>query len=158
MPPRIEFSESDVDQARAAGVLLELGRNPLILDRALYRELVKGAIARTVEQLRARTAAQAEEKAAARQQSRGQRERSPLDELEAEHCAQAREFAVRAHNVNLDVGAALLSQLAVVDPDDGDVARFFAYGLLGSETPNYLGNGDHTVKTIAANGLRLVLD
>ena len=38
-----------------------------------------------------------------------------------------------------------------------DVARFFAYGLLGPESGGYLGGGDHTVATIAANGIRLVV-
>jgi hypothetical protein len=37
-PPPIRFTEADVDQARAAGVLLELGRTPIILDRAVYRD------------------------------------------------------------------------------------------------------------------------
>jgi hypothetical protein len=39
-----------------------------------------------------------------------------------------------------------------------DVARFFAYGLLGPESSSYLGTSDHVARTIAANGLRLVLD
>ena len=39
-----------------------------------------------------------------------------------------------------------------------DVARFFAYGLLGPDTSSYLGTGDHVARTIAANGIRLVLD
>ena len=39
-----------------------------------------------------------------------------------------------------------------------DVARFFAYGLLGPDQRGYLGTGDHTVATIAANGIRLVFD
>ena len=39
-----------------------------------------------------------------------------------------------------------------------DVARVFAYGLLGPESSSYLGTGDHVARTIAANGLRLVLD
>ena len=43
-------------------------------------------------------------------------------------------------------------------PDDLDVARFFAYGLLGPESSSYLGTSDHVARTIAANGLRLVLD
>ena len=134
-PPRIEFSEADVDQARAAGVLLELGRAPIVLDRALYRELAKGAVARTVETLRARVGERAEEKAAQRRGARDQRERSPLDQLEAEHRAQAREYATRAHGVNLDLGAALLDTLATVDPADMNVARFFAHGLLGTRQP-----------------------
>jgi hypothetical protein len=38
------------------------------------------------------------------------------------------------------------------------VARFYCYGLLGPETAHYLGTGDHAARTIAANGIRLVLD
>jgi hypothetical protein len=34
-PLPIRFTEADVDRARAAGVLLELGRTPIILDRAV---------------------------------------------------------------------------------------------------------------------------
>lgn len=54
---RVGFSEGDVDQARAAGVLIEFERGwPLIVDRSLYRELAKQAIARTHEELEAKVA------------------------------------------------------------------------------------------------------
>jgi hypothetical protein len=69
-----------------------------------------------------------------------------------------RELARQAHGTNLDLGAALLTELATVASDDMDVARFFAYGLLGPESSSYLGTSDHVARTIAANGLRLVLD
>ena len=47
-PPAIRFNEADVDQARAAGVLIEFEHGtPIIGDRAPYRELAKGAIVRT---------------------------------------------------------------------------------------------------------------
>jgi hypothetical protein len=46
--PTVRFSDAEVDQARAAGVTVEFERGwPLIVDRALYRELAKQAIART---------------------------------------------------------------------------------------------------------------
>ena len=55
--PRVRFSGEEVDQARAAGVTLEFERcAPLIVDRSLYRELVKQAIARTVTELEAQVA------------------------------------------------------------------------------------------------------
>jgi hypothetical protein len=45
-PPAFRFTEADVDQARAAGGLIELDRGQsVITDRALYRELAKQAIA-----------------------------------------------------------------------------------------------------------------
>jgi hypothetical protein len=37
-----------------------------------------------------------------------------------------------------------------------DVARFFAYGLLGPDERGYLGSATHSVATLAANGIRLV--
>ena len=39
-----------------------------------------------------------------------------------------------------------------------DVARCFACGLLGRDRPNYVVGADHAARTIAANGIRLVLD
>ena len=157
-PPPVRLAEVELDQARAAGVLLELGRTVVILDRGLYRELVKAAIKRTTDELReraqARIAEQRERKAA-----RGdRRERTASEQAEAEHRAQERESARRAHGVNLDLGAALLDRLATVDPASMDVARFYCYGLLGPESAHYLGSGDHTARVIAANGIRLVLD
>ena len=50
----MRFSDEEVDQARAAGVTIEFEHGaPLIVDRSLYRELVKQAIARTVSELEA---------------------------------------------------------------------------------------------------------
>jgi ParB/RepB/Spo0J family partition protein len=65
--PRVRFSDEEVDQARAAGVTIEFEHGaPLIVDRSLYRELVKQAIARTVSELEARVADQAAERKASR--------------------------------------------------------------------------------------------
>jgi hypothetical protein len=155
-PPPIRFSDADVDQARAAGVLLELedSRAPIVCDKALYRELAKQALKRSVDELRAR----ADAKGKQQRSSTSTRQRSPREELDVEHRANLRELTRQAHGTNLDLGAALLNDLASVAPDDIDVARFFAYGLLGPETTSYLGTGDHVARTIAANGLRLVLD
>jgi hypothetical protein len=48
-PPTIRFTPADVDQARAAGVLIEFDSGPpIITDRGVYRELCKQAIARTL--------------------------------------------------------------------------------------------------------------
>ena len=154
-PPTFRFDTADTDQARAAGVLIELdGSNPIITDLALYRELAKQAIARTVEQLRERAAA----KASGKRAGASKRDRTPREELDVEHRATLRELTRQAHGTNLDLGTQLLTELAAVAPDDIDVARFFALGLLGPESGNYLGTGDHIARTIAANGLRLVLD
>src|ERR671934_1990231 len=90
-PPPVRLGEAELDQARAAGVLLELDeRTQVILDRGIYRELVKAAVARTVEDLRARAAARATEQRERKAASR--RERTPREEADVEHRAQAREF------------------------------------------------------------------
>jgi ParB/RepB/Spo0J family partition protein len=154
-PPTIRFSEADVDQARAAGVLIELDRStPIITDRPLYRELCKQAIARTTEDLKARVA----DKATGKRAGASQRERTPREQLDSEHRASVREITRQAHGTNLDLGAALLTQLATVPADDMDIARFFAYGLLGPDASNYGGREDDVAQAIAANGLRLVLE
>ncbi|MGA2322045.1 MAG: ParB/RepB/Spo0J family partition protein [Solirubrobacteraceae bacterium] len=155
-PPSIRFADAEVDQARAAGVLVEFERGTAIItDRALYRELAKQAITRTVEELRAAKQADITERASRRAQ--GQQERTPQEKLEAEHRAALSDLSARAHATNLDLGAALLQKLAVVDPADLDVARFFAYGLLGPDRRGYLGNAEQAVGTIVANGIRLVI-
>ncbi|MGH2799765.1 MAG: ParB/RepB/Spo0J family partition protein [Thermoleophilaceae bacterium] len=157
-PPPVRIGEAEIDQARAAGVLLELDRTQVILDRGVYRELVKAAVTRTVEDLRGRAQERVSEQRERKSANGTKRERTPREDADAEHRAQQREFTRRAHNVNLDLGAALLDGLATVDPDNMDVARFLAYGLLGPESTHYLGTSDHVARTIAANGIRLVLD
>jgi hypothetical protein len=153
-PPAIRFSEQDVDQARAAGVLIEIERGaPIITDRDLYRQLCKQAVARTLQDVKARVA----EKATAKRAATAKRERTPREELDTEHRATLRDITRQAHGTNLDLGAALLTQLATVEADDIDVARFFAYGLLGPDASPYASNDD-VAKTIASNGLRLVLE
>ena len=52
----------------------------------------------------------------------------PIAEAKRERDQQLRELADRAHGVNLDLGACLLSGLSAVDPSDLDVARFFTLG------------------------------
>ncbi len=154
-PPAIRFSEAEIDRARAAGVLLEFEQaTPIITDRDLYRDLAVAAIDRTLQDLAAR--------AQARERQRSSRakttvQRSPAQTLESEHRAALRELTARAHGTNLDLGAALLNDLATVKPDDIDVARFFAYGLLGSDQPGY-SDAHRVAATLAANGIRLVID
>lgn len=156
-PPPIRFAESEVDQARAAGVLIEFEHGtPIMTDRALFRELAKQAINRTLEELRAGKKQDASDRASRKAQ--GKEERTPRQKLDSEHRATVRQLTVRAHGTNLDLGAALLQKLATVDPSDMNVARFFAHGVLGPDERGYLGTGDHTVATIAANGIRLVIE
>jgi hypothetical protein len=90
-PPPVRFSDADVDQARAAGVLIEFdgpGR-PIIVDRPLYRELVKTAIKRTHDELEAKTAAAANDK----KTTRGAKQPAdPVTVAERERDAQLREM------------------------------------------------------------------
>src|SRR5450755_87128 len=128
----VRFTDAEVDQARAAGVTIEFDRGwPLIVDRALYRELVKQAIARTVQELEAKVAQRAAEKKTSR--SRGEQPADPLAEARAEQQRALRELGEQAHGVNLDLGAGLMTGLAHVDPSDLTVARLLIYGLLGAD-------------------------
>jgi hypothetical protein len=112
----IRFSESDVDQARAAGVLVEFeNARPIIVDRSLYRELSKQAIKRTVEDLRARVAEVAQERKAAKASGRLV---DPEAEARRERGRQMRAIAEQAHGANLDLGWGLMNGLAAVDPAD----------------------------------------
>jgi hypothetical protein len=113
----------DVDQAPAAGVLIEFERGrPIIVDRPLYRELVKSAIKRTDDELQAKAANGAKERKATRA---GKAPADPITVAKRERDAQLREFTDQAHGANSDLGHALVHNLATVDPTDIDVARFF---------------------------------
>jgi hypothetical protein len=156
-PPAVRFTDEDVDQARAAGVLIEFERGrPIIVDRALYRELVKGAIKRTQDELQAKADTAAKQKKATRA---GKRDADPVTIAKRERDAQLRELTDQAHAANTDLGHALVQNLASVDPTDLDVARFFVYALLGAEHDSspYTQSGGRIAR-IAAGGIRLVID
>jgi ParB/RepB/Spo0J family partition protein len=155
--PSVRFSESDVDQARAAGVLVEFeNARPIIVDRSLYRQLSKQAIKRTVEELRARLAEVAQERKAAKGYGR------PVDpeaEARRERGREMRAIAEQAHGANLDLGWALMNGLAAVDPADMAVAKFFVFAVLGADFHHspYTQTGDR-VAELAARGVRLVIE
>jgi hypothetical protein len=157
--PAFRFSDEHIDQARAAGVVIEFERGaPVIVDRSLYRELAKDAIRTGVDQLREKAAAVEAERKQARRRT-NDTPADPLDEAQREESRQLREIAERAHGVNLDLGASLLNGLATVDPASMDVARFFVLSLLGSdydESP-YTQTGER-VSRLAMSGIRLVID
>ena len=158
-PPPVRFTDVDVDQARAAGVLIEFENSqPIIVDRSLYRELAKQAIKRTVEQLRA----DAERTRTERKQAGKQRAAEPADPFEVarqEHTRRTRELADQAHGANVDLGWALMNNLATVDPSDIAVARFFVFALLGSDYDGspYTQSGD-LIAELAMRGIRLVIE
>ena len=123
-PPSFRFDASDIDQARAAGVLIELDRSaPIITDLAAVP--------------RARQAGdRADRRAAARAGGgQGRRASEPAPRSGSARRARSSTSSIarpsassprQAHGTNLDLGAALLTELATVAPDDMDVARFFA--------------------------------
>jgi ParB/RepB/Spo0J family partition protein len=155
--PTVRFADEDVDQARAAGVLIEFEHSrPLIVDRALYRELVKAAIRRTHTTLEQTVADRAAERSATKATNKPV---DPAAVAKRERDAQMRELADQAHGINTDVGTALINTLASVDPADIDVARFFVYALLGSDPDGspYTQTGDRVAR-IAAGGVRLVIE
>ena len=156
--PPFRFTEDDVDQARAAGVLIEFEHSaPIIVDRKLYRELAKAAIARTTEELRDQVAAAAAAKKQARQRASGKPE-DPVAEARQTESRRLRELAEQAHGVNLDLGTGLLRGLSAVDPADMDVARFFVFALLGADYDRspYTQAGERVAR-LAVSGIRLVI-
>lgn len=156
-PPQVRFTDEDVDQARAAGVLIEFERGrPIIVDRPLYRELVRTAIKRTHNVLEAKAAAAAKEKTSARS---AKQPADPVTVAKRERDAQLRELTDQAHGANTDVGHALIHNLTTVDPTDITVARFFVYAVLGADHDSspYTQNGERIAR-IAAGGIRLVID
>ncbi len=162
-PPAFRFTQQDADQARAAGVLIEFEPGgghghtaPTITDQAVYRELAKQVIPRTVEELRVRLAAKGNRKAAAgaaggpgeRDTPGGARHRASRD-------------PARVHPPG-----------APGQPRSGDGAPAGPHGLpRGRQRGEVLrlrtaGPGEHRLprderpaaRTIAANGVRLVLE
>ena len=83
----------------------------------MYRELAKGALKRTVEDLRVRAAELAEQKKRDRESGASRADNPALD-AERQRDAQLRELADQAHGVNLDLGSDLLMSLSAVDPLD----------------------------------------
>ena len=90
--------------------MIEFERSaPIIVDRGVYRELCKAVIKRTVVELEAQVAAREHERKASRQRDRPA---DPVAEAQREERRQLREVAQRAHGVNLDLGAGLLTGLS----------------------------------------------
>jgi ParB/RepB/Spo0J family partition protein len=158
-PLAFRFSDAQIDQARAAGVVIEFERSaPIIVDRAVYRELAKDAIKAGVEQLREQAAAAEAERKRARVNKSTTRAADPLADAQREEARALREIAEHAHGANLDLGASLLNGLATVDPTDIDVARFFVFALLGADYDHspYTQLGERVAR-LAVNGIRLVI-
>jgi hypothetical protein len=156
--PRVPFTDADVDQARAAGVLIELpGAQPVLIDRDVFRELAKQAVKRHVQTLIDRLAEHAQE----RQSERTERAAAPVDpaqQVNREHGRRMRQLAEQAHNVNTDLGWALRNGLNTVDPSDMTVARYFVFALLqGDGDEGYATYGDRA-RDLATRGIRLVVE
>jgi hypothetical protein len=138
-------------------VLIEFERGrPIIVDRPLYRELVKTAIKRTHDELEAKATAAAKDKKATRA---AKQPTDPVAVAKRERDAQLRELTDQAHGANLDLGHALIHNLTAVDPNDINVARFFVYALLGADHDSspYTQTGERIAR-VAAGGVRLVID
>ena len=150
------LDDTEVDQARAARVLLEFGKHhTLITDRDLYRELLLAAMTRKKETLTAQLAA----KERAKGKGDPRQPASPEEAAERARRAELRGVCDNAHGVNLDIGAALTRGLAEVDPADMRVATFFVFALLGPTWDGsvYTSSGER-VRSIAAGGIRLVVE
>jgi ParB/RepB/Spo0J family partition protein len=160
--PQIRFGELEIDQARAAGVLIEAGGAPVIVDRPLYRELAKQLLKRTVEELREHAAHVAEERKASKRPGSGSEDGVAVvdraAELKREHGRQMRQLAAQAHGVNVDLGWALRNQLSVIDPADVNIARFFVHAALGGDSSTAFGKRGEQVMRLAMSGIRLVVE
>lgn len=157
--PRIRFADGEIDQARAAGALLELERAaPIIVERALYRELCKQTRARTVTDLETEVQRRAEDRRAERQAAR---ETPPTPEQAAQRRERAvlRDVAADAHGVNLDLGRSLMNDLSTIDPPDMDLARFLVFALLDADHDGspWTQSGERVAR-LAVSGIRLVIE
>jgi hypothetical protein len=158
-PLAFRFTDEHVDQARAAGVVVEFERSaPLITDRAVYRELAKDAITTGVTALREQATTVQAERKQARRHNTNNGAADPLAEAQREETRALRKVAEHAHGANLDLGANLLNGLATVDPTSIDVARFFVLALLGADYEDApYGQAGEGVARLAVNGIRLVI-
>ena len=106
--------------------MIELDHStPIIVDRPLYRELAKGAVKRTVEELREQAERAKTERKQSASRRNGSQPEDPAEDARREHGRRVRELAEQAHGANLDLGWALMNNLATVDPGDTTVAEFF---------------------------------
>ena len=120
--PPIRFGEQDVDQARAAGVLIEFdGSAPVITDRAALQGAVQAG---DQAHRRGSSASRPRRRRAGAQGRQGRRQGrvDPQAQARREHGRRLRVLAEQAHGANLDLGWALRNELASVD-DDMTVAR-----------------------------------
>ena len=158
----VRFDDSDVDQARAAGVVIEFERSsPIIVDRSLYRELVKAAITRTVAELEAKVAARAARSARPPARARRAAARPPTRPRRPSAStvsACARSPTRRTASTSTSAPGCSTG-LSTVDPADLDVARFFVYSLLGSDYDDspYTQQGERVAR-LAVSGIRLVIE
>lgn len=166
---RMEIREHDVDAAAAAGAAVELaspdGAKRVIVSRSWlgahvkdvmlgqFEKRAEAAIKKSDKQ-RGRTARGAATSDPAKLTAAEQRE---LDAARAQRDAE-KKWASLARGANLDLGRALLNNLAVVELT-ADVARFFAETSLGwrSGTGSYTPYDQRMVAgRLAAGGLRYV--
>ena len=158
-PPRIRFTDAEIDRARAAGVLLEYGDEaPLVTDFTVYQDLCRTAITAGVEGLKQQIAERAESQEIKSEKAtkKATPDKDEFAALEAAYRREMRQLAATAHGANLDLGDSLRNGLTVIDPADMTVARFFVYGLLGADTGSGYGK-DTVVSAIALRGIRLVI-
>jgi ParB/RepB/Spo0J family partition protein len=159
----VEFADVEVDQARAAGVLIEFDSErsfPIICDRKLFRQVCRDALKRTITELEQQLA-QREEDRKAERQTRAQLPDAPADpaaDAERGHRRRLIEIAEDAHGANLDLGRGLLDGLSTVDPSDMQVARFFVSATLRADwTAGGYGETGKLVHHLAVHGIRYVI-
>jgi ParB/RepB/Spo0J family partition protein len=161
----IEFTQEDIDRARAAGALLELdgkqGDNAAwITSLTVAKTIVGEAIDRDTERLNSAPAAKAKAARAKAKKTEIVAEMSPLDLAAKLDREKGKQWRDQAQQPNLELGRNLLNKLAQVGPNDPDVARFFVYGLLGRRGDPAMNRsyGTSNACTLAAAGMRYVME
>lgn len=163
----LTFTGEDADAAVAAGVAIELPRAErdrhkvrFVADKewlcAHASVIVERAERDRDRDNKVRAATRGRATANDGQYGGAQTREQRITRITREHDGRMREVCPGA---NLDLGARLLNGLATVNPNDRDVAIFFAHGLLGSKHDgnDYTDTGKRAVG-LAVSGLRLVID
>jgi hypothetical protein len=117
---------------------------------------VKGAVKRTVEQLREKAAQLNEQRKQDRRRAGGKTD-DPVAEAGRQRDRQLRELADQAHGVNLDLGQGLVNGLSTVDPASLEVVKFYVYSALGGDYSSGYGQAGERIHHLAVAGIRLVV-
>lgn len=149
--PTLSFSEEQVDQVRALGCLIEVGDDfdgrpaYLLVDNKAHEVLLE-LMATAIETY------QPPAKAKESKAGKGKKEKTPAEQLESTRVKAHNGQKLAVANAHIAQRHRLLDKMAEVEVDM-DVARFFVYGLLGSDYSRYGMGGANLGVDIHAKGI-----